>query len=74
MMDSRFANPHAVLDLKRDATPDEVRQAYLALVRRYPPDREPEKFREIHDAYQLLCDPFARTEAMFRPSIARPNL
>jgi hypothetical protein len=74
MMDSQLSDPHAVLELKPDATPDEVRQAYLNLVRRYPPDQEPDKFREIYNAYKLLCDPLAQAEVMFRPAIAPPNL
>lgn len=41
-----------------DATADDeqVRAAYLAAVRRSPPDRDPEGFRRIRDAYEAVRD------------------
>ena len=35
-----------VLGLTQDATQDEIRAAYLKLVRLHPPDQEPDKFRK----------------------------
>ncbi len=67
-------NAHQVLELKLGATPEELRKAYLHLVRQHPPDRDPEKFRDIHAAYQLLSDPLAQATALLTPSRDKPDL
>lgn len=46
---------YRTLKVKRDASPDEVRSAYVRLVRRYPPEHFPERFSAIQSAYRLLC-------------------
>jgi curved DNA-binding protein CbpA len=38
------------------ATSEEVRAAYVRLVRQHPPDRDPEAFERIRDAYEALRD------------------
>ena len=73
-MNVTFSNAHQILEVKQGATADEIRKAYLALVRQYPPDREPDKFRDIHAAYQLLNDPIALATAMLTPSRDKPDL
>ncbi len=73
-MSTSVSSAHAVLGVALDATPEEVRRAYLGLVRQYPPDRDAEKFREIHTAYQLLNDPLVQAEAFLTPGHDRPNL
>lgn len=50
-------DPFVVLGVIGEATEEEIRKRYLELVRLYPPDREPERFRQIHDAYQQVSDP-----------------
>ncbi|MDR2137432.1 MAG: hypothetical protein LBO68_04005 [Synergistaceae bacterium] len=45
---------YEILKVGRNATPDEVRQAYVRLVRRYPPERFPEKCALFRKAYQQL--------------------
>jgi curved DNA-binding protein CbpA len=40
-----------------DATDAEIRAAYVLKVREYPPDRSPEQFERIRDAYDILRDP-----------------
>lgn len=67
-------NAHQILELKPGATQEELRKKYLALVRQYPPDRDPEKFRDIHAAYQLLADPLAQATALLTPSRDKPDL
>jgi DnaJ-class molecular chaperone len=42
------------LRLSDGAEPQEVRQAYVRLVRRYPPEHFPEQFSKIQSAYLLL--------------------
>jgi curved DNA-binding protein CbpA len=49
-----------LLGVSADAGDAEVRAAYLEQVRLHPPDREPEVFERIRDAYGLLRDPAAR--------------
>jgi curved DNA-binding protein CbpA len=49
-------NPFAVLGLEETADDEAVRAAYLAAVRRSPPDRDPEGFRRIREAYEALRD------------------
>src|SRR5262249_837234 len=53
-------NPFEILGVSPDATDDEIRAAYLARVRECPPDRSPEQFEKIRDAYEKLRDPRAR--------------
>ena len=55
-------NPYEVLGIDADAEPEVIRSAYLALVRRYPPDRAPAMFRRIRAAYEHLEDPVKRAE------------
>ena len=63
-MPESLPDPHAVLGLGTDATEEEVRGAYLELVRKFPPDRNADKFRQIHTAYQMLCDPLVQADAL----------
>lgn len=49
-------NPFAILGLDETADDDAVRAAYLAAIRRSPPDRDPEGFCRIRDAYEALRD------------------
>ena len=43
-----------------NATQEDIRAAYLKKVKEYPPDRSPEKFETIRDAYETLRDPRKR--------------
>ena len=47
-------DPFAVLDLPEDADDEAIQKRYLALVRRYSPEREPERFGEIRAAYEAI--------------------
>jgi curved DNA-binding protein CbpA len=53
---------YQVLGVSLDAGDDEIRRRYLELVRRHPPDRDPERFAEIRRAYEELRDPVPRIE------------
>jgi DnaJ-class molecular chaperone len=52
-----------VLGIAETATAEEVRGAYLAKVREFPPEREPEGFKAVHRAYATLKDA-ARRKAL----------
>ena len=44
-------SPYHALGIDFDTTDEEVREAYLRLVREHPPERDPEHFRFIQQAY-----------------------
>lgn len=55
-------DPFTVFGVHEDASDAEIRRRYLALVRDYPPDRAPERFREYRTAYEALSDERKRLE------------
>jgi curved DNA-binding protein CbpA len=56
-------DPFTVLGVGEDAGDDQIKQRYLALVRAYPPDREPERFQAYRAAYEAVRDQRKRLEA-----------
>lgn len=66
-------DPYEILGLAADATDEEIRAAYLRLIKEHPPDHDPEKFERIRDAYDYLRDPRRRTrELLFARSATGP--
>jgi DnaJ-like protein len=57
-----MSDPLSVLGVGEDSGDDEVKRRYLALVRAFPPDREPERFQAYRAAYEALCDERKRLE------------
>ena len=57
---------YEVLELKKDATPEEIRKAYKRLARKWHPDVNPgnkaaeTRFKELSEAYEVLSDPQRR--------------
>jgi DnaJ-class molecular chaperone len=49
-------DPFTVLGVDETAGDAEIRRRYLALVRDFPPDRAPDRFREYRAAYEALGD------------------
>src|SRR4029453_799394 len=47
-------SPFAVLGIEETADDAQVRAAYLAKVRRSPPDRDPDGFRRVREAYEAV--------------------
>lgn len=47
-----------------DAGEEEIRAAYLRKVKEHPPDRSPEQFEKVRDAYEILRDPRRRMRDM----------
>src|SRR5262245_393039 len=62
----RFKDYYELLGVKRDATDEQIRQAYRKLARKHHPDVNPgdrvaeEKFKEINEANAVLSDPQKR--------------
>jgi curved DNA-binding protein len=61
-MSVKFRDYYEVLGVNRDASEDQIRQAYRKLARKYHPDVNPgdksaeDKFKEINEAYEVLSD------------------
>jgi curved DNA-binding protein CbpA len=49
-----------ILGLPLDADDQAIRQRYLQLIQQYPPERYPEKFKKIIQAYEALKTPRER--------------
>ena len=55
-------SPYQILNISPDATDTEVREAYLSLVRLYPPTRFPNHFSRIANAYAEIDTPEKRLD------------
>jgi len=53
---------YKTLELSPDASPEEIRRAYYQMVRKHPPEKDPERFQLIRQAYETLSDDKARRE------------
>ena len=51
-------NLYSVLGVSKGADTDEIRKAYKALAREHHPDKggDPEKFKELSQAHEILSD------------------
>jgi curved DNA-binding protein CbpA len=47
-------DPYLLLGLQEHVTDSEVTDAYHAALRRHPPEREPERFTAISEAYESI--------------------
>lgn len=67
------SNPFAILGLEQTASEEEVRHKYLELVKQHPPESDPERFREIHQAYESAKDPLILAKRLLAPSRTIPE-
>jgi curved DNA-binding protein CbpA len=51
-----MTDPYAVLGLPADSDDETIRRRYLELVKQFSPERHPEKFAAIRQAYESLRD------------------
>lgn len=49
-------NPFTILDIEEHADDEAVRAAYVRAIRQSPPDRDPDGFRRIREAYEAIRD------------------
>ncbi|KAK7040206.1 hypothetical protein VNI00_010012 [Paramarasmius palmivorus] len=59
-MSEEETNPYELLDVKQEATEQEIRTAYRQRSLKVHPDRVTKKFHELNQAYELLLDPLRR--------------
>lgn len=58
----QYRDYYNILNIEKNATPEEIKKAYRKLAREYHPDVNPddpnaeEKFKDINEAYQVLSD------------------
>jgi len=56
-------DPFTTFGVDEFADDQEIKRRYLALVRAFPPDREPERFQVYRAAFEALCDERKRLQA-----------
>jgi curved DNA-binding protein CbpA len=59
-------NPFIVLGVDPGADEQQIKTAYLQLIKVHRPESDPEKFKEIRSAYDELKDPTAQARALLR--------
>lgn len=53
---------YGTLNIAPSASVPEIKKAYFSLVRKYPPDRYPDDFMKIREAYEVLVDENTRRQ------------
>jgi len=56
-MNESIDDPFEILSVTQDASEEAIRARYLELVKEFPPERDPEKFRQIQAAFAAAKDP-----------------
>jgi curved DNA-binding protein CbpA len=74
---ARLKDYYAILGVPRNATPEEVKEAYRRLTKEYHPDKNPspeaeEMYKLINEACYVLCFfPIRRQRSSITPSITQ---
>jgi tetratricopeptide (TPR) repeat protein len=53
---------YKTLELNKDAQQGDIKRAYFAMVRKFPPDRYPDDFMKIREAYEVLSNEATRKQ------------
>ncbi|MCX8035820.1 MAG: tetratricopeptide repeat protein [Candidatus Sumerlaeia bacterium] len=53
-------NSYSVLNLRKGVTEEQIKQAYIELVKQFPPETHTDRFMAINRAYETLRDPEKR--------------
>ena len=62
------------LNLDQQATAEAIEKTYRKLITRYPPEFNPEKFRQIDEAYRFLSSFPRRVEMLFAPESGHKSI
>lgn len=73
-MRADYAAHYDALELEPGASPAEVKKAYFRLVRQYTPEKDPEHFKRIRQAYEALKDGGPPPETSAFPEPEEPLL
>jgi curved DNA-binding protein CbpA len=57
-------DPAAILGVPAQADAEALRAAYTEKIRQFPPDRCPDEFERVRDAYSILSDPRQRAQIL----------
>jgi DnaJ-class molecular chaperone len=63
-----------ILDVAQAAGEEAIRAAYLRKVAEFPPERDPEQFEKIRDAYAVLRDRRTRAQSILYDANPLPRL
>ncbi len=55
-------NAYDILEVTEHMSDSDIKLAYLQKVKQYPPDRDSQKFQELHSAYEAIKDRKSRTK------------
>jgi hypothetical protein len=72
-----FLEARAVLGVEASDDAAAIKRAYRKLALAHPPDTDPDGFRRVRDAYELLTEPATRVREMLlspKPAVAPPKL
>lgn len=53
-------SPYQILGVSEQASDADIQQAYLQAVKEHPPERDPPRFRQIQQAFELIKDEDSR--------------
>ncbi len=67
MNNSTAFEPLKVLGVPKDASEAEIRARYLELVKQFPPERDPDKFRAVQAAFEAAKDPLLIARRLVEP-------
>lgn len=59
-----MANPYDILEVDFGDSDQVIRERYLEAVRRFPPERSPQEFKRVREAYELIRDEENRLKFM----------
>jgi len=58
---------YLVFDLPHDASEEKIREAYLEKVKKYPPEKNPQQFRKMTQAYESIKNNRIRIHNQLHP-------
>ncbi len=64
---------YLTLGLSLDASDEDIRNSYIQLVKKYTPEKNPERFRQITTAYEAIKDKRSRIEAKIFGALKSPD-